>query len=465
MKSLRTSALATAALFVAAALLARIRFVRTPPRLKTDFAQPLVVVTNWHAFGIAPFAFLFAAILIGTFVYVWSLNRAPSAAAPSRRAYVALAGLTSLALACAWLSPLLYSSDVYAYAAYGAMAALHIDPYAHTRLAIHTPLFDAAIWQWSNPLPVCVYGPAFVGLARAIVTSLSPVGTLAILIAFRLLACAALVASAVLAFVAYPGTPLRRLTAAATIGLNPAALWCAAEGHNDALVLAIVLAGFSLYRRGALGLGAAVAAFSGAFKLSGSLAALPFLFAPLRARAGVAIGLAAGLIVSFPLFEGAMRRLAPEGYFLPQASFQAVIWPAVAFFEPNNHRAAVVTITIATLAAAVLAGVAVAELRNGELKGWGYGALAVWVLIPNPYPWYGLWLAAVAAVVPGTRIAAVLLWLTCSSILRYVPDAIGVPGAAEGFVLGLAASLPYIALVPWKTKGASRASAQRVADI
>jgi hypothetical protein len=268
-----------------------------------------------------------------------------------------------------------------------------------------------------------------------------------------------------LAFTAYPGTPLQRLTAAATIGLNPAALWCAAEGHNDALVLAVVLAGFSLYRRGALGLGAAVVAFSGAFKLSGSAAAIPFVLAPLRARAGAAAGLIATLALSFPLFEGATRRLAPQGHFFPQAGFQAVIWPLATLFMPNERSATLGTIVVAVLAATALACVGAMLLRNGRLEGWGYAALAAWVLIPNPYPWYGLWLAAVAACVPGTRVAAVLLWLTCSSLLRYVPDAIGVPSMAQGFLLGVGASLPFVALIPWKTKGASRASAQRVADI
>jgi hypothetical protein len=464
MKSLRLSAFVTAALLAVAALLTRIAFVRPPPQVKTDFAQPIVVVTNWHQLGVAPFAFLFAALTFATYAYLRGLHRAPSEASPPH-AYVALAALTVLALGCAWLWPLLFSSDVYAYAAYGAMAALHIDPYAHAKLTMHAPLFDAAIWQWSNPLPVCVYGPAFVGLARAIVTLLSNAGTVATLDAFRVLACAALVASAVLAFTAYPGTVSERLRAAATIGLNPAALWCAAEGHNDALVLAIVLAGFSLYRCGALGLGAAVVAFSGAFKLSGSAAALPFALAPLRARAGAAIGLAAALAVSFPLFEGATRRLAPQGYFLPQASFQAVIWPLAAHLTTNDRGAAFATLAVAGLGAAALTYFAIVQLARRRLEGWAYGALAVWVLVPNPYPWYGLWLAAVAAIVPGTRVATVLLWLTCSSLLRYVPDAIGVPTAAQGFVLGLAASLPFLGLIPWKTKGASRASAQRVADI
>ena len=75
-------------------------------------------------------------------------------------------------------------------------------------------------------------------------------------------------------------------------------------------------------------------------------------------------------------------------------------------------------------AAAALAWVAVRRLRRGEREGWLYLALGGWLLLPNPYPWYGLWLAAVAAFAPGTRAAAALLALTLASLLRYLPDAV-----------------------------------------
>ena len=46
----------------------------------------------------------------------------------------------------------------YAYAAYGELLRDGANPYAHQLLPQGIPIFDAAIVQWGNPPPVCVYG-------------------------------------------------------------------------------------------------------------------------------------------------------------------------------------------------------------------------------------------------------------------------------------------------------------------
>jgi hypothetical protein len=251
-------ALLIPAALLAAALISRVLLTHAPARLAADFAQPLVVVTDWNALGAALLAVL-AAALVGAGIVYWSIVRSPGD--------LSIAGTIAViaaALVAAWCVPVLFSSDVYAYAAYGELARLGADPYARVPLARGNAIFDAATWQWGNPLPVCVYGPAFVALARAIVTLFAPLGTLAALQGMRALASAALPACAFLAYHAYPGDRAQRTRAAATIGLNPVAIWCAAEGHNDALALAVALGGFVLARRGWLGVGAATVALSAA---------------------------------------------------------------------------------------------------------------------------------------------------------------------------------------------------------
>ena len=53
------------------------------------------------------------------------------------------------------------------------------------------------------------------------------------------------------AYAAFPRRPRERAHARPLRSrCNPVAIWCAAEGHNDALALAIVLAGIALARRG-----------------------------------------------------------------------------------------------------------------------------------------------------------------------------------------------------------------------
>jgi hypothetical protein len=417
-------ALLIPAALLAAALISRAMLSRAPARLAADFAQPLVVVTNWNALG-AELLGVLALALVGAGIVYWSIVRNPDD--------LSIAGIVTVAaaaLAAAWCMPVIFSSDVYAYAAYGELARLGADPYAHEPLARGNAIFDAAIWQWGNPLPVCVYGPAFVALARAIVTLCAPLGTLAALQGMRVLASAALPACAFLAYHAYPGDRAQRSRAAATIGLNPVAIWCAAEGHNDPLALAIALGGFALAHRGWLGVGAAAVALSATVKSPGAAGAVALAVTEARARAGAIAGLAIAALLSWPLVSGVAEHLMPSGHYAPYASLQAVAGPIVAL-----------------VVAAALAANAIARLRRNSIDGWIWLALGGWALLPNPYPWYGLWLIALAALAPQSRVGAVAIALSFTSLLRYAPDAIGAPNPVAAIALGVGASSPFLALL------------------
>lgn len=426
----RSPALLIPLAFAAAALAARALMPSVPARFEIDLAAPLVVVTNWGAFGAVLFGVLFLALGGASLAYRSLVcRRTPLSLA-------ALATLSGLAIAAAWCAPVLFSSDVYAYAAYGELARLGIDPYLLAPVHRSDPLLGVAAWQWGNAIPMCVYGPAFVGLSRAIVTTFAPFGTLAQLDALRLLASAAFVFCAPLACAAFPGGRRARLGAAATIALNPLAIWCAAEGHNDAIALAIVLAGFALTQRGFFGVGPAVIAFSALVKVPGALAALAVATLHRRFRVGAAVGIGLAGLLSVPLLVGVATRLAPQGHYTAQASLQAIV-------EPLGP---LVALLAAAGIAAVLAANGIRRLRCGQIEGWLWLGLAVWVLIPNPYPWYGIWLVALAALAPRSRAANVAILLSFVAVLRYVPDAIGMPSAALGVILGLVAASPLLGL-------------------
>ncbi len=416
----------------AGALAARALLTYAPPSTASGFAQPVAVVTNWHAFG----ALLLAALALATALAGWAYLRV-LAMLRAEREDVSILFITSVsgaAIACAWFAPALFSSDVYAYAAYGEMARTGIAAYSHAVLPAGNPIFAAAIWQWGNPPPACVYGPAFVAAAAATLTALAPFGVLAQLDGLRALASLALILCAVAAYAAYPGDRRERLAAAATIALNPVAIWCAAEGHNDALALAVVLCGFALLRR-TPATGAAIVALAGTIKAPGLVAALPLVFTSQRARFGALAGIAVTLALSYPLVRALVTDTAPGGHYAPQASLQAIFaaYPALA--------------AVAALAACILlVRAAIPHLRRGEPDGWIYLALALWVLVPNPYPWYALWLVAAAALAPGTRVAAASLLLSLTSLLRYVPDAVAAPNEPMAVVLGIVAILPFAVL-------------------
>ncbi len=396
-------------------------------------AQPLLVVTDWGGRGAYPLGALLLTLAATGFVYGRALARPASLSAPT------VAAIVAVALAAAWCAPLLFSSDVYAYAAYGELARLGLNPYAHAPPGLNDPLLRDAAWQW-RPLtfPICVYGPAFVALARAVVDTLAPLGTLAQLNGLRAAASAALLLIVPLAYAAYGDDRAAKLRAAATIALNPPAIWCAVEGHNDAIALAIVVAGFAVARRGFFGTGAVIVAFSGLVKAPAALAAVAFAAVQRRARLGAAMGIALVAAFSLPLMFGVGARLAPHGRYAPQASLAAIVAP----WSP------VAAIALAGAIGIALGVAGVRRLRCGDKAGWIWLGIGAWALVPNPYPWYGIWLVALAAMAPRSRAATAAILLSFTSLLRYVPDAIAVPGAAGSIALGVAASVPMLLLLP-----------------
>lgn len=340
-------------------------------------------------------------------------------------------------LALAWLAPVLFSSDVYAYAAYGEMARIGLSPYARV---YESPdyIVRAAQAQWITAFPICVYGPAFVAFARTLVGVFAPFGLSAILDAFRFSASLAFLVCIPLAYRAFGGDRTARLRSAAAIALNPAAIWCAAEGHNDTIALAIVLLGFTLMRRRFTSGGAAVVALSALVKAPGAAAAVALAVSNRRARAGAIAGIAVAALFSWPLVAGIAENLAPHGTYAPQASLQAV-------FAPISP---VLGWCVALAACALLALRGVRLLRRRSVEGWIWFGLAAWVLVPNPYPWYGIWLVALAALEPRSRAATVAIVLSLVSLLRYVPDAVATPSPPVAALLGILGALPLLALLP-----------------
>jgi hypothetical protein len=443
------AALAIPLSLLAAAIAMRLALLHVHARFAAALAQPLAVVTGWGSFGALLLAILLLALVLASLGYR-ALLRDLLLEKRGNAGILAIAAACALSLAAAWLMPVLFSSDVYAYGAYGELARLGTNPYGHARLSPGDPVLDAAIWQWGNPPPTCVYGPAFVAIARATVTLLAPLGTPAQLDGLRVIASLALLLCALLAYAAYPGDRAQRVAAAAMIGLNPVAVWCAAEGHNDAIALCVVLLGFALARRGALGAGTAVAALSGLVKLPGLAAAVVLAFPKrgpqIEGIAASAAGIAVTLVLCVPLFEGVAVHLAPHGRYAPLASFQGVVKPLAWWLVHHDRAASVATMAAAACAALALAVRGVALVRDGAAEGWIWLGLGGWLLIPNPYPWYATWLIAVAALAPRSRAATVAAVVSLASLLRYAPDAAGAPPAAAALALGILATLPFAAL-------------------
>jgi hypothetical protein len=180
-------------------------------------------------FGLTVFVLCVLAALIAAFallaVEAWR-------AKVSLRA-VAVAGAISLALVV--VAPVLISRDVYSYAAYGRIVALHgSNPYVVPPTTFPSDAFTPVVspaWRDTRS----VYGPAFTLLSAAITGS----STGSTLLAFKVVTAAAVAGAAWFAAMACArwGRPDRSPFAAALVVLSPVMVVHTVGGaHNDTLV-------------------------------------------------------------------------------------------------------------------------------------------------------------------------------------------------------------------------------------
>jgi len=195
------------------------------------------------------------AVYAGVVVLVlawWRLGRLFDGPAPPGRSAL-------LATLATWATPLvlappLFSRDVYSYLAQGVMVGSGMDVYRVGPAVLGGPLAVEVPGAWQHaPAP---YGPAFLFTASS-VTEVTSVRIIAGILAMRLLALLAVGAIVVLVprLARACGTDPDRAVWLAV--LNPLVLLHLVSGaHNDALMLALLVAGLALAVSGRPGLGA-----------------------------------------------------------------------------------------------------------------------------------------------------------------------------------------------------------------
>jgi len=332
------------------------------------------------------------------------------------------------ALLAAWGGPLvvappLFSRDLYSYVGQGLVARRGLDPYSVGATALGSGHLLASIpAQWrSTPAP---YGPLFIAAARY-VTPIFGSTVNAEVVALR---CLELVGVA-LTMVYLPR--LARSTGADPgtalwLGvLSPLALFgCIASGHNDALMVGLLIAGLALARTGRLVPGLVLLGLAMTVKIPAVLA-IGFL--------GIA---------EYRLATGRDRlRVVAEVALVPTAVVAAVTWlsgygwgwlaagtlkvptelriaqtPSVAVGTFAFHVLHALgfavgqggTITVAQDLAALAAVALVAWLAwkvrtDNVVRLLGLAFLVVVVASPTVWPWYLLWGLVVLAATPTQR--------------------------------------------------------------
>lgn len=318
-------------------------------------------------------------------------------------------------------APPLFSSDVFSYAAYARIGTVYdANPYLHGPSAFPLEALHPLIGvQWVGT--PTVYGPLFTALSYLLV----PLGIAANVLAYKAVAAASSLALITFVWRAARLRGIDPAKAAALVGLNPViVLFGVGGGHNDLLMLAILVAGlYVLLQRREVSGGALMIAAT-AVKLTAGLL-LPFALAAehgrtgrVAGRRGLVLGAALGTMgivaLAYTFFgSGPLQMMATlqgiqgEGGAHSVVGFLASAIGLSGLIAPADTALSVVFVLVL--------GLLVRRVWIGELD-WiaGAGWATVCLLLTTGFlvPWYVAWLIPLAALSGDRRLLGAAVALT-----------------------------------------------------
>ncbi len=332
----------------------------------------------------------------------------------ARTVLMSIAALNVLML----LAPPLLSTDIFSYGAYGRMGALYgVNPYVHgPRWIAVDPLFH---YVGSNWLAVpTAYSPLFTAISYL----LAPLGIPQSVFAYKGIAALSSLVIVVAVWHAARERGLDPVRAVTLVGLNPVLLvYGVGGGHNDLLMLALLITGVHVLLRRREPAGGALIVAATAVKLTGGLL-LPFALASRRVRRGARTwpllgGAAASAFViavlSLVLFGfGPVHLLHTLQRVQNQTGLQSV--PGFISFALGLGRLANSAQLVLTLSCGVLILYLLRRVWIGEMDwitGAGWATFAVLITATSLLPWYVIWMAPLAALSSDRRllVAAVVM--------------------------------------------------------
>jgi alpha-1,6-mannosyltransferase len=310
--------------------------------------------------------------------------------------------------------PVLLSTDVYTYWAYGRVSAVHGEnPYDVPPSAYpDDPAYARMGADWRDT--TTVYGPGFTLVSEGVAAVSGSSGDTAAWI-YRGTAAAAMIALAVLAAL----LARRRALACAFVGWNPLlAVQFAGGGHNDALMMALVV-------------GAIAAAAYGRLQVAGALWPpaiaikwVPAVFLALRAVEARATGrpvrhlgfaVSAAVLLGFAIWRYGSSWLAAVVPLAENLEKQAV------YSIPHRLSGLGISEDGAALLLACLFGIAFIWLLRDAWRGRArLGLAAGLLLVATPWlvPWYAVWPVSLAAFEEDDRLARGLALVLSAYLLR-----------------------------------------------
>ena len=347
----------------------------------------------------------------------------------------------------AWVAPVLvmpplFSRDVYSYAAQGEMVQRGLNPYVRTPSALGGgPFLDLVDPLWRHaPAP---YGPAWERLSGAI-AGLSHHDVAIAVAGFRLVALAGLglIAWGVSSLARSIGRP--GSVAFALGPLNPLVLLVlVGGGHNEALMLGLLVAGCALARRHHALAGLMLCALAAQVKLPALVGAVfigwwwhdatgSWRQRVPRVVAAVAIVVVLMGVISAVSNLGGhwLTGLANPGTVVswldPATALGLAIGHAASALGAGGHTAGLVEISRGVglgLAAVLSVGLLLRWGRRGEVEALGWSLLLFAVLGPVVWPWYETWGFVVLAVVAEGWTLRLVLALSAVACFADMPPA------------------------------------------
>lgn len=353
----------------------------------------------------------------------------------ARGVLMAIAAFHALML----LAPPLLSTDVFSYQAYAKMWSLYgANPFTHgPHVMALDPLYPFIGAKWVNT--PSAYGPVFTAFSYV----LAPLSIVASALAYKAIAAIASLATVALVWNAARLRGVDPVKAAALVGLNPLiVVYGVGGGHNDLLMLALMMAGVVAVLQHRDRAGGALVVLGAGIKLTAGLF-LPFAIASggrlgaTRRRRDVVIGAATATVViailAFALFGsgplhllGTLQKTQSEGD-----------WHSIPGFISTRLGLG----TVGHVAGLVLAVAFVAvylwlmrKVWRGEMDwidGAGWVGVALIITASSMLPWYVAWLMPFAALGTDRRLWRSALWITAVvqgiQLLGYIPHSSG-PG-------------------------------------
>ena len=381
-------------------------------------------------------------------------------------------------IGAAWVLPLaiagpLFSRDIYSYAALGEMVTHHISPYRYGPNVLGGTSYLSTVDPfWGNAKTP--YGPFFLGIS-ALITTITLHHAFATMVGLRILALVSAVGIGIYVPRLAGVYGFDKGLAFTLAVLNPVTIYhLISAGHNDVLMLALMLAGLYYAKISRPVLGVILVTLAALVKVPAEIGVLyigwrwlgdskPFKE---RIRPVVSAFLISGIVMELVaritgLGWGWILALSTPG----QVRSPAVPATALAYWlQDIVHLGGIPAGLGGFLTLTRLLGFAVSGLGAlyfltrssyyGSLKAIGYTFLVVTLFAPVIQPWYIAWGLILLATVPSHRVTWGIVIVSISAMVLGLPG--GPPVIAVAFYVVVGAAVLVILGVRFKVLSRDR---------